>query len=144
MRVSRPELAIVIAMIVTPAAADDLSIKDAWMRALPGNLPAAGYFTLHNAGQNEATLIGAQSPACGMLMLHKSSSENGMSSMMDMPSVSVPAHGDAKFTPGGLHLMCMDPKVGALKPGSVVPVTLQFAGRKNVSAIFSVKNARGR
>jgi len=132
-----------LALIGGPALADGLSVRDAWMRAMPGKLPAAGYFTLHNAGTSEATLTGAQSPACGMLMLHKSTSENGMAGMMDMPTVSVPAGGVVKFAPGSLHLMCMDPKP-TLKPGRTVPVTLQFSGGKTLAASFAVRTARGR
>jgi copper(I)-binding protein len=142
-RAWRLEIVLSLALIAGPAMADDLSVRGAWMRAMPGNLPAAGYFTLHNSGSSEAILTGAQSPACGMLMLHKSTSENGMAGMMDMPTVSVPAGGEARFVPGGLHLMCMDPRA-TLKPGRTVPVRLQFAGGKAVEASFAVKTARGR
>ena len=73
------------------------------MRALPAHLPAAGYFTLHNAGKDPLALTAASSPACGMLMLHKSTQSGGMGSMEDVASVPVPAGGDIKFAPGGYH-----------------------------------------
>ena len=128
-------------LLSVPAHAADVTVTDAWIRALPGHLPAAGYFILHNTGSRELTLTGANSPVCGMMMLHKSSSDNGMANMMDMDSVAIPAGGSVTFAPGGLHLMCMDPK--PLKRGSGVPVTLQFSSGKTVTVTFAVRNALG-
>jgi copper(I)-binding protein len=130
-------------MSASSAGAANLTVSDAWIRAMPNHLPAAGYFTLHNSGASALTLTDALSPACGMLMLHRSQSENGMASMMDVESVSVPARGSVKFAPGGLHLMCMDPRL-TLKPGSMVPVTLKFSDGKPVTTSFAVRNALGR
>lgn len=128
-------------LLSASAHAADVTVTGGWLRALPGHLPAAGYFVLRNTGSRELSLTGASSPVCGMLMLHKSNSDNGMANMMDMDSVAIPAGGSVTFAPGGLHLMCMDPK--RLKPGSVVPVTLQFSTGKAVTATFVVRNALG-
>ena len=124
------------------ADAADLVLKDGWFRTLPGGLPAGGYFTLHNGGTAVAALTGAESPACGMLMLHKSESQGGAMKMVEVASVPVPVGGDITFAPGGYHLMCMDTKP-AMKPGTTVPVTLEFADGSQVKADFAVKNARG-
>ena len=124
------------------ADASSLVVKDGWFRTLPGNLPAGGYFTLHNGGTTLATLTGAESSACGMLMLHKSESAGGTMKMMDVASVPVPGGTDITFAPGGYHLMCMDTKP-SMKPGATVPVTLDFADGSKVEAEFAVKNARG-
>jgi copper(I)-binding protein len=138
------EAALAVAVIAIPASAiaGSLTISNDWFRALPANLPSGGYFTLHNGGTVNATLTGASSPACGMLMLHKSESMNGMASMMDMPSVPVPADGSVTFAPGGYHLMCMQP-TPAMKPGASIPVTLQFADGSKITSSFAVKDAKG-
>lgn len=130
-------------LIAAPAFAADIQVSDAWMRALPAKLPAAGYFTLHNTGAKEVALTGASSGACGMLMLHKSTEHGGMGSMEDVQSVTVPAGGTIKFAPGGYHLMCMDP-TPAVKPGAKVAVELSFADGARLSADFAVKNAQGK
>jgi periplasmic copper chaperone A len=135
--------AIAAALIATPTLAADVAVNDAWFRALPGKLPAGGYFTLHNAGVTSVTLTGASSPACGMLMLHKTENEGGTGMMMDMPSIVVPAGGDVTFAPGGYHLMCNDP-TQAMKPGTRVTVTLEFAGGAKLTESFVVKDARGK
>jgi copper(I)-binding protein len=124
------------------AVAAQVSLSGAWFRALPSNLPAGGYFTLHNGGAN-IQLTGAQSPACGMLMLHKSSEAGGMSSMMMVESVEVPAGASVEFSPGGYHLMCTGP-TAAMTPGAQVPVTFKFSDGTTTTVNFAVKNANGK
>ena len=134
--------------MTTPKAAamsgpPPVSLSDGWVRLLPGGLPAAGYFTLKNNGKAKLALTGADTPACGMLMLHKSEDKGGMSSMQDVAQVDLPAGGTLKFAPGGYHLMCMDPKP-ALKLGASVPVTLSFQGAPPLTARFDVRGATGK
>ena len=124
------------------AASPNATVSDAWIRALPANLPSGGYFTLHNNGTVPLKLTGAETAACGMLMLHKSEDMSGMASMEDVPAIDIPAGGTLKFSPGGYHLMCMDAKP-AIKPGNTVDVTLQFAGGGVLQAKFAVRNATG-
>jgi copper(I)-binding protein len=129
--------------VSVPAWAGQLTVGNAWFRALPGDLPAGGYFTLHNGSAVAASLTGAETPACGMLMLHRSTNTNGMSKMEDVTSVSVPAGGSLSFAPGGYHLMCMG-ATAAMKPGGYVTVTLDFADGSKLATIFAVKNAAGK
>jgi copper(I)-binding protein len=138
-------LAALLALTPLPAFAQaaPLSLSDGWIRLLPGGLPAAGYFSLHNSGKTKLVLTGADTPACGMLMLHKSSDTGGMSRMQDVTEVEVPAGGNIRFSPGGYHLMCMDPKP-ALKLGAAVPVTLSFKGAPPLTARFEVRGAAGK
>ena len=124
------------------ADAADLVLKDGWFRTLPGNLPAGGYFTLHNGGTAVATLTGAESPACGMLMLHKTVNESGRESMLGLARVTVPARGRLSFAPGGYHLMCTAPS-SAVKLGNAIPVTLSFADGSTLRANFLVRGPTG-
>jgi periplasmic copper chaperone A len=118
-----------------------VTIANAWFRFLPAGLPAGGYFTAHNAGKADLAITGAQSPACGMLMLHKSSDTGGMTGMNMVEKVAIPGDGTATFAPGGFHLMCDQPN---MKVGSTVPVTLQLSDGSSVKASFAVKDARGK
>jgi periplasmic copper chaperone A len=110
------------------------------MRALPAGLPAGGYFTLHNDTTKAITLNGASSPACTSLMLHQSTDAGGMAGMQMVASMPVAAGGTLSFSPGGYHLMCMKPR---LTPGTLVPVTLEFAGGLKLTSGFAVRDARG-
>ena len=130
-----------VAAVAAPAS--PLRIEAPWMRALPGTVPAGGYFILHNDGRAQVTLTGAQSPACGMLMLHLSENNGGMSSMRHVDSIDVAPGGTLEFKQGSYHLMCMQPGP-AIKPGASVPVTLTFKDGAKVSADFPVRNAAGK
>jgi copper(I)-binding protein len=132
-----------VLMVAAATATAPVTISDAWIRALPASVPSGGYFALRNGSDKSVTLTGADSPACGMLMLHKSQNTGGMSGMADMAQVVVPAGGEVRFAPGGYHLMCMDAKA-VLKPGAKVPVTLQFADGAKVTSPFAVRNAAGK
>ena len=136
------EIAVAAALIAAPAKAATVIVKGGWFRALPANLPSGGYFMIHNPGGDAVTISGASSPACGMLMLHKTEDKGGTMDMMDMTSISVPPSGDVTFAPGGYHLMCMSP-TPAMKPGGNVPVTLIFSDGSKVTTTFDVKNAKG-
>jgi copper(I)-binding protein len=143
MRAKRIEIALAALLVAGPALAGPVQVSDAWIRSLPAKLPAAGYFTLRNNSAKEISLTGAQSPACGMLMLHKSTQNGGMASMDDVASVAVPAGGTVKFAPGGYHLMCMDP-APAIAPGATVSITLSFSDGSKSQTGFAVKNAQGK
>ncbi len=143
MRMRVLELALGLSLIILPAKAAEVSVTNAWIRALPAHLPAGGYFTLKNIGKSDVSLTGASSPSCGMLMLHKSSDANGMSSMSDVETIPLAAGASVSFSPGGYHLMCMDP-VASLKPGSKATVTLEFSDGTKTTTVFAVKDARGK
>ena len=138
-------LALAAAASVGAAEAADagLSVHDPWMRFIVPMRPAAGYFTLSNDTAKSVVLVGAQSPACGMLMLHRSEQKNGVDSMSMVEKVPVPAHGTVKFAPGGYHLMCTDPKA-EMAPGRTVPVTLHFADGNSLTASFPVRGPGGK
>lgn len=133
---------VALMLTVTTASAAEVTVSDAWMRALPSNLPAGGYFTLHNAGKKAVTLVGASSADCGMLMLHKSENMGGLMHMQDVPKVEVPAGGTVSFAPGGYHLMCMNPSA-KVKPGKTIDVTFSFVDGSAVKAPFAVRTAAG-
>ena len=130
-------------VVAAPAFAADVSVSDGWFRALPSGQPAGGYFKLKNIGTAPVSILAANSPACGMLMLHRSVSSGGTSRMADVEQVSVPPGGAVSFAPGGYHLMCMSPSA-AMAPGKSVPVTLVFSDGSKSQSEFVVKNAAGK
>jgi copper(I)-binding protein len=143
-RIARTAVAAALAgaFLTSGAFASGISVSDAWFRALPAGLPAGGYFKLHNGTSKPIMLKNADSPACGMLMLHRSMHTSGMEHMMPVGDLDVPAGGTLVFAPGGYHLMCMDP-APAMKAGAIVTVTLHFADGNTVTADFAVRGASG-
>ena len=126
-----------------PPMVHHTAIANAWFRSLPVHLPAGGYFELRNTGQWPSTLTGADSPDCGMVMMHKSEQKNGMDTMSDVSSVDIPPGQTVKFAPGGYHLMCMEPGPG-IKAGRSAPVTLRFSDGSVATVTFAVRDAAGR
>ena len=132
---------VALLMMSTAAQAAPFDVSGAWFRALPGKLPAGGYFTAQNNGRRDVAITGASSDACGMLMIHQSSNKGGMSGMDMVDKVTVPAGGKIAFAPGGYHLMCEQPK---MKPGAKVPVVLHLSDGSAVAVGFTVKGASGK
>jgi periplasmic copper chaperone A len=124
------------------SAEHDLTVGGAWIRFIMPSIPAAAYFRLSNQGDKPRVLIGADSPACGSLMLHESVVANGTDRMMMVESVRVPAHGHVDFIPGHYHLMCMEPSKEMIL-GHQVPVTLRLADGAKITASFTVRGATG-
>jgi copper(I)-binding protein len=139
-KVKRLSVAILLATTMGAQAAP-FDVTGAWFRALPGKLPAGGYFTAQNNSKRDVAITGASSDACGMLMMHQSSNKGGMSGMDMVHQVSVPAGGKVAFAPGGYHLMCDQPK---MKLGAKVPVVLHLSDGSAVAVGFIVKSASGK
>ena len=138
------QLSLIALLLMSGAAnAAPVDITDAWFRALPGKLPAGGYFTAQNNTRRDIAITGASSDACGMLMIHQSSNKGGMSGMDMVDKVNVPAGGQVAFAPGGYHLMCTDP-TPKMKIGARVPVLLSLSDGSAVAVAFTVKGAAGK
>ncbi|MEJ0026786.1 MAG: copper chaperone PCu(A)C [Rhizomicrobium sp.] len=135
--------ALALVLAAGTAEAEPLTVTDAWIRALPGGLPAAGYFTLHNATAKTVVLTGAGAADCAEFMLHRSDTSNGMAMMEDTTAIPVPPGKGIAFAPGGYHLMCLTPSA-RVKAGGHIPVTLYFAGGARLETVFAVRGATGR
>jgi len=117
-----------------------VTASHAWIRVLPGDLPAGAYVTLRNDGDHPVSLTGASSPAYGEAMLHESSSAGGMNRMTMIHALPVPAHGTQALQPGGYHLMLMDPRQ-PVHPGDTVRVLLQFGDGGTLPVDFKARPA---
>ncbi len=133
----------IIFLAASAAQAAPVDVTNAWFRALPAPLPAGGYFTAVNNTSNDLAITGAQSGACGMLMLHRSTNKGGMSGMDMVDRVPIPAGGTVSFAPGGYHLMCTAPKP-SLKIGAKVPVALSLSDGTRIIVAFVVRGAKGK
>ena len=125
------------------AWAADLNVSDGWIRIQPGGAPAGGYFQLRNAGKQPVVLVGASSASFGNVMMHKTAEEGGVSRMLPVEKVKVPAGGTVAFAPGSYHLMLMQPtrKVAA---GDRIQVTLEFAKSQKLTTEFQVRGPGGK
>lgn len=128
------------ATLAHASEAEHVRATAGWIRLLPGNLPAGGYVTLENNGDAPVSLRDAHSHAYASVMLHKSSSEGGMNRMAMVENMPIPAHGKAELSPGGYHLMLMEP-TSPVKVGDALKVTLRFADGSTLDSDFIVRPA---
>ncbi|MDA8110209.1 MAG: copper chaperone PCu(A)C [Betaproteobacteria bacterium] len=140
---ARLAVLIASALFAASAWAADLTVSGAWIRHLPAGVPAGGFFTVHNLSKQDTALVGASSPDYGMVMIHKTIEEGGVSRMVEGGKIVLPAGGKVAFRPGGYHLMLMHAK-HEIKVGTKIPVTLEFAGGQKVTALFEVRGATAR
>jgi len=141
-RKSLRELAVGVALLASPALAGEMSVSHATLRVISPATPAAGYFDIRNLENWPLTLVGASSPACGSLMMHRSSTAGGMASMRDAGAIILAPRQTVRFQPGGLHLMCMDPSP-SLMSARTVPVRLLLRHYQPVDVVFTVTDALG-
>jgi periplasmic copper chaperone A len=116
------------------AAAAKVQSADVWARAAAmGN--SAAYMILRNGGDTADRLIKAESDVANAVELHKSTMEGGIMKMAPVENIEVPAKGQAKLEPGGLHVMLIGLK-RELKAGEKIKLKLQFekAGMQEVEA----------
>ena len=75
---------------VPPAlAAETLTTEEARIRLLPGDLPAAGYFTIRNTSDTDVILVAAQNPTFGNIEMHRSVDQDGVASMQPVEQVEL-------------------------------------------------------
>jgi hypothetical protein len=107
-------------------AADAVHTMEPSVRMVPpGQDQTGAYVTLHNADKRDHALVGAASPAARVTELHTVIDEGGMKKMRPVPKIDIPAGGQTKLQPGGLHIMLIGLKQ-PLAEGANVPITLTF------------------
>ncbi|MFD4660182.1 copper chaperone PCu(A)C [Kitasatospora sp. NPDC058444] len=110
-----------------------ISVADSYIPLPPAGGMAAGYLTVRNdGGQDE--LLKVTSPAAGSVTMHRSTE----SSMEQVDSLDVPAHGALKLARGGNHLMIMGwQKAPAI--GDELELDLTFSKSGTISVRVPVK-----
>ena len=68
---------------------------------------SAGYLVLHNNTDEPMRITGATSPQFGLVEIHETRIEDGISRMRQLEELVVPARGSVTLERGGKHLMLM-------------------------------------
>jgi copper(I)-binding protein len=116
-----------------------LRVDGAWSRPTAGAGPGVAYFAIANEGTAADRLVGARSPCCGVVEIHRTSVENGRASMAPVAGgVVVPADSTVAFEPGGYHLMLLEPRE-PLRAGARFLVLLEFERSGEVEVEVAVR-----
>lgn len=106
------------------ATAEALVLQDGWVKATED--PMTGVFgTLHNPGEEDVTLVGAEQELAGRTELHVTVDDGAGGRVMQEADggFTVPAGGEHVLEPGGDHLMLMELS-GPIANGDVLTLTL--------------------
>lgn len=116
---------------LTAKAASTVTITDSWARqSISPNNNSAAYMKISNAGDSDITVIGASAAAvANNVELHKSFvDEKGISRMVAIDKIVVPAKTTIDLAPGGIHIMLFDLKKN-LNVGDKFNIEIKFEGQ---------------
>lgn len=124
---------------ITAAQAQEVSVKDPWIRGTVQGQSATGAF-MELTGKSNARLVGAASPVAKTVEVHNMKIENGVMKMFPVEGIDLPAGKPVKLAPGGYHVMLMGLQQPLLA-GDKVPLKLTFelANRKRETLELSVE-----
>ena len=124
------------------AAESKINISHAWVQEAPPSAEVlAGYMDLQNQSPQAQTLLGARSADFKSVMLHQTVTKGGMTHMNHSPQIEIKAGSTLQFSPGGYHLMLMNPKK-PLHQGDQVQITLEFQSGLAFPVIFKISKDR--
>lgn len=130
-------------MFATSSMGGELKVVDAWSPQAPPAAPAhAAYVSLHNMGETPRVLVAVSSTHYAMAHIHQSKETDGVSSMMMIDRIKIPAGAVLSMKPGGFHVMLMRPK-SAMNIGDKLPLSFTFENGEilNINVIVKVRNA---
>lgn len=107
----------------------DIEVKQAWMRASPAGLSSTAYMHLFNRGKSPVKINGFSSSEYSIVKLHKTSIINGVSRMDSVDSIVIKPGEKLKLSPGGYHLMMLNPKKKS-KSGDKIPLVIKYEGKE--------------
>jgi len=107
----QPEVSIDKAMVAEPPPGIDMT---------------AGYFDIHNTGNQPVSLIKVSCQDFGNIEIHRSMVIDGIAKMIRQESVTLPPNSSLEFKPGDYHLMMFHPRK-QLTTGDKVSLTFYFS-----------------
>ena len=113
-----------VALAAAPAALAQVAVTEPWVRGtVPAQKSTGAFMQLKSA--SDVALVGASSPAAGVVEIHEMKMEGGVMRMAAVKKIDLPAGQVVELKPGGYHVMLMDLKAQA-REGDKLPVTLTF------------------
>ena len=126
------------ALTCSAAYAQNVTVKDAWVRtAVPGQTATGAFMTL--TAQNGARLVGGSTPAASATELHEMKMDGNIMRMRPVQGgLDLPAGQAVQLKPGSYHLMLMDLKQ-PLPKESTIALTLVFQDAKGAQTRTELK-----
>ena len=127
-------VAALMAAMAAQAEAVSIEVEDAYVRGLPPTQRnTAAFFILKNTGDRDLEVLAAPAPDLAeRVEIHAHRHRNGMMSMQQQASVTIPAGQSVAFAPGELHLMLIELN-RPLRDGDTVSLALQTSGGETLT-----------
>lgn len=121
-----------------------IQIDRPWSRPTPPGTPmGVGYMEITNSGDQDITLVAADSPRAGHVSIHESLMHNGMMRMQPLKDgLAIPAGGTVELKPHSYHLM-LEQLPQPLVEGEKIPVRLDFDGAEAMDIELKVRPLDG-
>jgi copper(I)-binding protein len=108
------------------AKLNDIEINNIWARPTMGEVyNTAIYMDIKNNSSTHDVLTKATTEITDKVEIHKTVHENGVSKMLSVDKLSIPANAEINLVPGGIHIMLFKVKY-PLKAGDKINLTLEF------------------
>ncbi len=131
-------LTLIAALICGSVYAQNVEVKDAWVRtAVQGQKATAAFMKI--TAKESAWLVGGASPVAGVVEVHEMKMDGDIMKIRAVEGgLPLPVGKTVELTPGGYHVMLMDLKA-PLPKDSTVPLTLLFKDAKGVESKLELK-----
>jgi copper(I)-binding protein len=132
-------IASVAFFVSSPAAAHDITAKQAWSRATPkGAKVAGGYLTIENRGVQPDRLLSASSGAAAKVEIHQMSMQDGIMTMRPLDDgLAIAPDTTVTLVPGGDHIMFIG-LTAPFEEDQRIPVSLNFERAGKIETIFEI------
>jgi copper(I)-binding protein len=128
--------------LVWAAAAKTSSIEasGAYIAAVPVTSEnTAAYMILKNPTDHALKLLGGSSPFAQAVEIHKHVHEMSTMKMVHIDSLEIPAHGELKLAPMGLHIMLIGLKDNFRK-ATHAEFTLRFSDQSTLKVLAPIQS----
>ena len=117
--------------------AQQVEVKDAWVRATVAQQKATGAFFKLSA-KTDSRLVEVRSPLANVVEVHEMAMEGTTMKMRAVPALDLPAGKTVELKPGSYHVMLMELKA-PVAAGDSVPLTLVIEGADKKRETIEIK-----
>lgn len=121
-----------------------VTIADPWVKSTEAEAMTAAFGTLTNASDEDVTVVAAETDVSPTVELHEMAGDDAGEMVMREKEGGfvIEAGGEHELSPGGDHLMFLDPSA-AIEPGQEVRITLTFADDSTMSFTAPARDFAG-
>ncbi|MGB3611508.1 MAG: copper chaperone PCu(A)C [Cellvibrio sp.] len=120
--------------------AADIRVEGAYVNVpVPGTKNTAAFFTLHNLGDQAASLVSVDIDVARRTELHSHTTKDGMMQMRREEQIPIPAKSRVTFASGSYHVMLFDLQ-RSIQTGEELQLLFTFADGKQLVATAKVKS----